>query len=44
MNIIVPIFFAAVLMGLFARRMTSPAWAALAVFIFLIIAYQLLKS
>ena len=43
-NIVVPIFFAAVIVGLFAKRMTPPVWAGLAAFIFLVIAYRFLKN
>ena len=37
MSIVLPILLAAILMGLFVRRMTAGAWLALAVWIALVI-------
>ncbi len=43
-TIILPIFFAAVIVGLFAKRVTVFHWAGLALLIALVIAYQLVKK
>ena len=43
MNIVLPIVFFAVCLGLFVKRMTNAHWIALASFISLVIAVQFLK-
>lgn len=43
MTIVLPLFFAAVGFGLFARRMTGRAWAALATIIALVLAFNYFK-
>lgn len=43
MNLILPILFAAVGVGLFARRVTPLHWAGLTLWIALVIAYQFFK-
>ena len=43
MTIVLPIVFAAALMGLFVRRITSAHWAMLAFWIALVIAYHFVK-
>lgn len=43
MNIVLPIVFLAVCVGLFAKRITSAHWVGLACVISLIIAYQFFK-
>ena len=43
MNIVLPIMFAAVFLGLFVKRITRTHWIALASWISLIIAYQFFK-
>lgn len=44
MTIVLPIIFFAVCLGLFAKRITTTHWIALAGWISLIIAYQFLHS
>ncbi|MBV9852388.1 MAG: hypothetical protein JO250_22210 [Armatimonadetes bacterium] len=44
MNIVLPIVFAAVLVGLFARRVTIGHWVGLAAWIVLVIAYNFVKA
>lgn len=44
MTIVLPIVFFAVLLGLFARRITNAHWVALACVISLVIAYQFVKN
>ncbi len=43
MNIVLPIIFVAVGMGLWVRRMTPTHWGALALWIALVIAYTYVK-
>lgn len=43
MNIVLPIIFCAVFMGLFVKRMTNIHWIAMASVISLVIAFQFLK-
>jgi len=43
MTIVLPIVFFAACIGLFARRITPTHWAALALWIALVIAYHFLK-
>ena len=43
MNIVLPIVFFAVVMGLFVKRMTNAHWIAMASVISLVIAVQFLK-
>ena len=43
MNIVLPIIFFAVCLGLFVRRMTLAHWAILASWIALVIAYNYFK-
>ncbi len=44
MNIVLPIFFAAVGFGLFARRMTPRYWTAMVLIIVTVIAYHFYKG
>ena len=44
MNIILPILFFAVVMGLFVRQMTAKHWVGLAAWIMLVVAHAYLKS
>lgn len=44
MTIVLPIVFFAVVLGLFAKRITNAHWIALVCVISLVIAYQFLKS
>lgn len=44
MNIVLPILFAAVLVGLFVRRITRGTYWAMAMFISLVIAYNYFKT
>ena len=43
MNLVIPLFFAAVLVGLFVKKMTPLVWGGLALWVFLNIAYRFLK-
>ena len=43
MNIVLPIVFAAAILGLFAKRITPVHWVGLTVWISLIIAYHFFK-
>ena len=44
MNIVLPIFFAAVGFGLFTRRMTPRLWAAMVLIIVTVILYHFKKG
>jgi general stress protein CsbA len=44
MNIVLPIVFFAVVMGLFVRRMTAGHWVGMAIWIMLVIGRAYLKS
>lgn len=43
MNIVLPILFAATLLGLFLRRITRSAYTAMAILILMVIAYVFFK-
>ena len=44
MNIVLPIVFFSVVMGLWVRRMTALHWAGLVLWIMLVIAYSFLRA
>ena len=44
MNIVLPIVFASVILGLWVKRMTTAHWVGLAAWIILVIGYNFVKA